>query len=728
VKMRKTTGWLLLCIALIAVVFFSGALDRQKVWPEMVWSGLTFKNGASLNTAQGDAYGAVNSGPGFTLPAGQYRLKWAIEADGDNRIRLRSGNGAQIVPSQIVTSKDRVIDECVFEIKDAAENVQIRVMFESGSEIDVQDMRLYSPVYRDHAFTFAFVLLGAWALYALHACGWLTRARRGKLLLLAFSVLIVSAPALKDTIGIGHDTTFHLVRLCNLADGLKTGQIPVRAGGYSYNGYGAITSVFYPDLFLYIPALMMNAGASLQYAVNVFFVLVNAASAAAMYAAAKRMFGDEHTALCAAVLYTFSVYRISDVFTRYAFGEMTAMVFLPLFVLGLWEVIFGDRKRYLVLALSAAGIFMSHMLSTLICACAALGEGVLFVGRIIKERRLLSIVKAACIAGLLCAFYLVPFLYYSMQGIGAQSLMKDPALYAISPAQLFLLGEGEMTIDPADISLATFSLEIGFPLLLGVVLALYICLTQEKTDEHGRLALLVSAAGAVFALMSTTLFPWNYVRVLTRGMSDYLQFPWRMLMMTAALFALAGGWAYMAFAGGNRRQAVILVLALCAMAALPTISDETRNNIYIPYGETVSPDLAYVEYTIPGTQTEPTRKTKVIIEGDAAISDYSKEGTKLSAHVSAKTDASLLLPLFGYDGYRAALDGQEIQWRRGDNNRLTVDIPAGTDAQMTVWYAGKTVFRIADCVSLTSAVLLALHIVSGRRHKGEKCPNDKKRT
>ena len=59
---------------------------------------------------------------------------------------------------------------------------------------------------------------------------------------------------------------------------------------------------------------------------------------------------------------------------------------------------------------------------------------------------------------------------------------------------------------------------------------------------------------------------------------------------------------------------------------------------------------------------------------------------------------------------------------------LPRDIPAGTDAQMTVWYAGKTVFRIADCVSLTSAVLLALHIVSGRRHKGEKCPNDKKRT
>ena len=163
------------------------------------------------------------------------------------------------------------------------------------------------------------------------------------MILLGLAVLIASAPALKDTVGIGHDTTFHLVRLCNLADGLKMG-FPVRAGGYSYNGYGAITSVFYPDIFLYPFALMMNLGASLQYAANAFFIAVNIASAAAMYAAAKRIFKDEWAGVCASVLYTLSIYRISDVFTRYAVGEMTAMIFLPLFLLGLYEVALGDRK------------------------------------------------------------------------------------------------------------------------------------------------------------------------------------------------------------------------------------------------------------------------------------------------------------------------------------------------------------------------------------------------
>lgn len=710
-KSMKIYGALALCAALIALVFWTGALDRQKTWTEMVWSGLTFENGTSRELAKGDSYGAVNSGPGFTLPAGRYRLKWMIEADGDNRIAISCANGAEILPAVIPTSKDLVTDEYVFEIREAAENVQLCVRFESGTRINVLDMRLYSPIYRDHAFTFAFLLLGAWVLYALHASGRLTAKRRGTLLLLAFSVLIVSAPALKDSVGIGHDTTFHLVRLCNLADGLRHGQFPVRLGGYSYNGYGAVTSVFYPDLFLYLPALMMNAGASLQYAVNVFFVLVNAVSCAAMYVSAKRMFGCRDTALCAAVLYTFSIYRISDVFTRYAFGEMTAMAFLPLFILGLWEVTLGDKTRWRMLALSASAIFMSHMLSTLICAAAAVGVGMLFIVKIIRERRLISIVKAACSAGLLCLFYLVPFLVYSMQGLGAQSLAKDPALYAISPAQLFLLGEGELSIDPLDPTLSTFALEIGFPLLLGALLAAYIAAAagkEERADGGMKLALLYGAAGMLFAWMSTTLFPWSYVRVLTRGLTDYLQFPWRMLMMTAVLLAFAGGWAYMRFAGEHREKAAVLVLALCAMASLPTLSDETRNNVFIPFGQTVSPDLQYVEYTIPGTKTAPTRDRSVKIQGDAALKDYVKESASITAHVTAQTESTIALPLFGYDGYAVTLDGEEVYWYRGENNRLTVAVPAGTDAQLEARYEGNRLFRLADGVSVLFAAAMAV--------------------
>lgn len=709
---RIAVVWLIAAV-LAVMLCVTGLPGKQKVWTDLPY-GLMHFDSLRRDVAAGDAYGVMNGGPGLTLPAGEYCVKWVIEADGDNRLRIETTNGVLAEPSEIALKAGETWGEASFVLREAASDVQICVVFEGGTKIDVIDMTLYSPMYTDHALTIGFLLLATALLYMLHVYGWLTPMRRGKLILLGLAVLIASGPAFKDTIGIGHDTTFHLVRLCNLADGLKNG-FPVRAGGFSYNGYGAITSVFYPDFFLIPFAAMMNLGASLQFAVNTFFIAVNIASAAAMYAAAKRIFKDEWAAVCASMLYTLSVYRVSDVFTRYAFGEMTAMVFLPLFLMGLYEVVLGDGRCWPLLAVSAASIYLSHMLSTLICAAAATGFCALFIVKIVREKRLWPIVKAACAAGLLCAFQLVPFLMYSMQGIGAQELAKNPAYFALHPAQLFLLGAGELSVDPKDPALATFALELGLPMLMAAALALYVAATTEKRTENDRFSVLLVLAGGLFAVMATTLFPWNHVRVLTRGLSDYLQFPWRFLMMTAVLFALAGGYGCARFARGHGEQMAAAVLAVAALCALPTLTDEARNADFIAFGETVSPHLSYTEYTIPGTKTGLTVDRRLLTDGDVSVTVYEKRSTTVKAQVEARSDAKLVLPLFGYDGYRAQIDGQDVAWTLGENNRLTVKLPAGTRGELRVWFAGKMVWRVAEFVSL--AAMLGLVIGSAHKRK-----------
>lgn len=704
---RRMLGLWFACAVLAAAVLISGILDRQMTWTDMPYLMMRFDGGLSR---EGMPCGVINDGPGLTLPAGTYRVKWGVESDGDNRLLITTGNGVKAEPSELLLPAGQAGGEAEFTLREAAQDVDLLVSYDSGTRISVTDMRLYSPMYRDHAFTFVLLAAAVCLLATLYGRGMLPPQARGRLILIGMAVLMASGPALKDTIGIGHDTTFHLVRLCNLADGLAHGQLPVRIGGFSYNGYGAITSVFYPDVFLYPFALLMNLGASLQYAVNLFFIAVNIASAAAMYASAKRIFKEEWAAVCASILYTLSIYRISDVFSRYAFGEMTAMVFLPLFMLGLYEVILGDKRRWKTLGVSAACIYLSHMLSTLICALTAAGMCVLFIVKIVRERRLWPIAKAALLAGALCAFQLVPFIQYSLQGIGAAELAKDPAYFALSPAQLFLLGEGEMSVDPRDPTLATFALEIGLPLLVGAGLALYIAATEQEKEKRSGVALLLAAAGCLFAVMSTTIFPWSHVRVLTRGLSDYLQFPWRFLMMTAVCFAFAGGWGLAKFARGHGEQMAAAALCIAALCALPTLTDETRNPDYIAFGETVSPNLQYTEYTIPGTQTAPTMERSLLTEGDLTITQYEKDGTAAVMQVNAQTDSTVALPLFGYDGYCAELNGQETDWTPGENNRVTVRLPAGTQGELRVWFAGKLIWRAAEAVSLAAALAL---IVTG---------------
>ena len=177
-------------------------------------------------------------------------------------------------------------------------------------------------------------------------------------------------------------------------------------------------------------------------------------------------------------------------------------------------------------------------------------------------------------------------------------------------------------------------------------------------------------------------------------------------MMTSALLALAGGWGCVKFSRGHGEQMTLAVLALCAVCALPTLTDEARNPDYIAFGETVSPDLAYVEYTIPGTQTKPTRTRDVLTSGDVQVTEYRADGARITAQVSAGEGAAVSLPIFGYDGYRAELDGEEIAWTLGENNRLTVPLEAGTQGTLKIWFAGKPAWRMADGVSLLTVLAL----------------------
>ena len=155
-RIREWGVWLI-ALLLIAAVFATGVLDRQKVWEDMPYLLMRFDGGLQRDTQAGGAYGAMNDGPGLDLPAGTYRLKWAISGDGDNRLVITTQNGASAVPGEIPLPAGETAGEAVFTLKNAAQGVDIVVMFEEGTRIDVTDMRLYSPQYRDHAFTFATV-------------------------------------------------------------------------------------------------------------------------------------------------------------------------------------------------------------------------------------------------------------------------------------------------------------------------------------------------------------------------------------------------------------------------------------------------------------------------------------------------------------------------------------------------------------------------------------------
>jgi len=696
-KRLRAAALLMLCLALIAVIFATGILNKQKTWTDLP---LDYVNGQKyFRLESGDAYGTVAAGPYYDLPEGRYRLKWQMEGDGENAIVVTCSNGVEIVQNEMRTIPGAWQGEAYFDIKGPAHNVSFNVEFREGTKLDIHNFRLYSPEYTDHAFTAAAVLLLVWLAYVLKD-GLKNRECREALVILGAAVVLASLPFLREDSLMAWDVQYHTLRIMNLADGLTSGQFPVRCGGFSYNGYGAVTSVFYPDLLLYPLALMIMGGASLSYVVNVAGIAVNALSAATMYAAAKRLLKDHNAALCAAVLFVLSTFRIWIAYESFMLGWLLGMAFMPLFFVELWEIVRGDRRRWVNLALCATLVFQSHLLSVVLCACAAVGMCLLFLPVMIREKRVLPLVKAIALALLLNAFMLLPMATTYLSGVNTPAVQFGFTEAALEVYEVF-----------------TPDGRVGLALLLGIA-ALLATEKKEAEDKKIRFAALAFAgAGAFCMLLSTRLIPWSHVVKLTGGLVEIIQFPWRVLALTAVFLSFAAGWGYVRFFEGKGAKVVFCVLALAAVCASPWMDYVFEEKGVLEFGRGANAYIITPEYQIEGTDAGATRSRDVIIEGDAVLTAYEKKGTRIEAQVDAAGDARLSMPLFGFDGYAAELNGQKIDWMRGENNRLAVDVPAGTQGTLRIWFEGKAIWRLTDAVSVVTAIMLCRYAYVKRRRK-----------
>ena len=687
--------------AITALLFWTGLVNHRKVWanPQLSWeAGETYRS----DTA---GYGVKSSGPYLDLAAGEYRLQWQIEGDGANEIRLSCSNGARIEPSVLPVEPGVLQGEAAFRLLDAAHSFSVGVTFAAGTQMQFYSLRLYSPEYTDTAFLLSGALLLAAVFFALRRSGKLTREGTALLAVLAAAALLAGAPSLQEDTTGGWDVQFHAARLCNLADALRAGQFPARVGGFSYNGYGAATSVFYPDLFLYPWALMLLGGCSLSFVLNSLVAATGFAAAGLCYHAARRTGASKEGAAASAILYTLCAYRLTDAYGgSMLLGELIAMAFVPPFIAALWETLFEDGRRWKELALWACAVFYAHVLTTLLCALLAAGFLVLSVPVHVRRRTgYRQTALALGLALLLCLRRAVPLAQMLLSGVNSSNMQFGFAGSAVPPKRL---------LEPNGLA--------GTALLL-FALSAAAALAQETDANAQRRVGLFLTAGALSALAATKLFPWGHVVRLTGGAVTVLQFPWRFLLLTSALFALAGGYgAQKSFAG----RAALIALFVGALAAAPVLQDVTGGERGVAFGEGANPYMVYPEYQIEGTDVNDTRSREPVLDGDLTMTDYRKDGTAVSAKLTSTEGGALTLPLFAFPGYEARLNGQKTVIERGVNNRLKVTVPPGFEGELKVRYAGFALWKALDVLAAVTAACLLVQDVRRRRkearHAGEK--------
>lgn len=184
----------------------------------------------------------------------------------------------------------------------------------------------------------------------------------------------------------GHDAGYHYLRTEALKHRIEEGSFFNGGVDYLfYNGAGYASSLAYPDMLLYIPALLRVAGVGIGTSMSVFVIVCNILCYLSMFICVRKISGSSACGTIAAVVFSLSQYRLDNLFTRFALGEIQSYIFWPIIIYGLYDLIFDDFKRPYVIAIGIGGMLLTHSISTIIALGLCVIMVIIFIKRIVKS-------------------------------------------------------------------------------------------------------------------------------------------------------------------------------------------------------------------------------------------------------------------------------------------------------------------------------------------------------
>ena len=543
--------------------------------------------------------------------------------------------------------------------------------------------------------------------------------RRTEWSILLVCSLFVSIPCLSTFLNTGHDLWFHLERIIGMKGAIQSGQFPVRLSTAFLTGYGFSVDMMYPELFLYIPALLYTLGVSLVSSYKFLLIIINIATAFIGYISFRNLLKSERMGIYCALLYLFNPYRLVNMYCRAAIGEVLAQIFLPLLVWGMYELILGEWEKWWIIVWGTTGIIQSHIISVEI----SLGFVILIVMIAILYRlwkkgettfvlvkRFKSTLKSAILIIALNAWYLIPFLTQLSDNYSIKNQDMDMQIWALEIGDIFRLFVDFDGYSATATTARQLYLSISPVVLLGVFIYSYYAFYKKNIEKNvQKIGNACLALGGLSCYISSKLFPWNWIKnfqIIYRGLR-MIQYPWRFLTYAAVFLTIVTAIA-MNELFENKQQAIIgVLLGVMFIGTMNCIDEYMGGKILI---ERKSDVTEYVESTSSMDYYQEGTSIKEFMEqGDTVKSDkpldiinYKRNGMNLSFDIENVMENTVLqLPIYDYNMHKVYLDGTELKTTKCVSNQLQVTIPkekkAGhVEVKMVEW----KIFKIGNVVSV----------------------------
>lgn len=498
------------------------------------------------------------------------------------------------------------------------------------------------------------------------------------IMFIVFLTILSSINIFHSGIIYSDDINFHMHRILAIADNIRIGKyVPVY---FNYlNGFGYANGLFYPDLFLFIPAFLCFLGLDIILSLKVFVLIINFVSICTMYLCVYRITKEKKCAYVSMFLYAISSYRLIDFVARGALGEMISFAFLPLVVLGLYEIFFGDYKKGYFLTIGLSCLCFSHVISFYIMVFFTVLFILLNIKCLSDRKRLKSLFGFIFLSMLITVHFWLPMLeqlFYDKFNIGINSRIFDN----IVPIYLVFF------------DLPVYSLSEYYP--TGIGLVYYVGLLKFKDlFFKDRFYFTIILFGIISFLFSSFKIIWR-VDLLYKVFS-VIQFPWRFYMFSS-LFFIIGFTFYLKKIGFNRFFKICFIYLIVIY-----ISNVCMYSFNLYLDKPIENEIMMGEYLPNGFRYN-------------LINDYSNKAIKyvrnnnvLNVSVVKSVD-SIEVPLIYYKGYVACGD-ECYEVFKTDNGLVGVK----NDKKITefnVWYEGTKVYHITKYFSFLGLLILIYKI------------------
>lgn len=685
--------------------------------------------------------GLALTGPYITLTAGEYDLRISYtSASGQAMCEVYSSavvnednSTGAVLANAVMPAGDNT---CVihYNADTKLRNVEFKI-YADGGRLQIHSVENK----RTRNFTDAFVILILiWLFEAAALVLWRYYKHSGakrltlvwNFILLTVLALVATLPVLNDFQAVSHDYLFHYARINGIVEWLRAPSLthPVmRMSAADHNGYGYITPVMYPQLFLYIPAFLRIAGCSMLNAYKILIFLTNCATAYIAYFSYARIFRSRQIGMLSAVLYVMGIYRLADIYTRGALGEFIAMAFLPLLFYGMYEILCGDCRKWTYAFLGFSGLIQSHIITVLIAAvCCALAV-LLSLRLLLANRKRIRALLYAALSTILCnLWFLVPFAQYGFLDLNAkepETRLHFTGIYLSQMFATFVKNGGPMY--ETGTTAGEMPLTVGTITLIGSLFFIHYALTTGKfSKDPCRKGICCLAAGAVALFASSVYFPWQLILSTKLGSHFTIQFLCRLLTI-ACLFlypVTAIGLRHMAFSiAAHRNTACILALAgiitYTSFYSIDSCLDqEGIDKIYCEVMEksdrmyllrSARPDAVTYSGTISCSEDLTMQVQNYRRENAALWADLTLSGCSENSYID--------FPLFYYPDYHALdQNGAELSVAPSPDGLIRLT-PSDSLTSIRVYYKEPLLWNLCTVISLLSLIFLCAKKIRASR-------------